>query len=83
MHPGFVAECQDEMSRALAKLEVEDLPRAILLPSLSSKPVLKKIFLEMLAERYEAEVEFLNSQEKSYQLRDPKAFFESPPPPRK
>ena len=25
MHPSFIAECRDEMSRGLAKLEVEDL----------------------------------------------------------
>ena len=54
------------MSRASEILEVEDLPWAILLPSLSSKPVLKKIFLESVVERYEAEIEFLNSQETSY-----------------
>ena len=45
--------------------------------------MLKKIFLELVVERYEVEVEFLNSQEKSYQFRDPKAFLESIPPPKK
>ena len=83
MHPGFVVECRDEMSRALEMLEVEDLPRAILLPSLSFKPVLKKIFLELVVERYEAEIELLNSQEKSYQFRDSRAFLESLPPPKR
>ena len=63
------------MSRASEILEVEDLPWAILLPSLSSKPVLKKMFLELVVEKYEAEVEF--------QFRDPKAFLESLPPPKK
>ena len=83
MHPSFVAECRDEMSRGLAELEVEDLPWAILLPILSYKPVHKKIFLELVVEIYEAEVEFLNSQEKSYKLRYPKAFLESIHPPKK
>ena len=79
MHPSFIVECRDVMSRGLAELKVEDLPRAILLSS-SFKPVLKKIFIELVVERYEAEIEFLNSQEKSYQFRDPRAFLESLPP---
>ena len=37
----------------------------------------------MVAERYEAEIEILNSQEKSYQFRDPRYFLESLPPPKK
>ena len=83
MHPSFIAECQDEMSHGLAKLKFEDLPWAILLLSSSAKLVLKKIFLELVVERYEAKIEFLNSQEKSYQFRDPRAFLESLPPPKK
>ena len=63
VHPSFIAECRDVMSSDLAELEVEDLPRAILLSS-KFKPVLRKIFLELVVERYEAEIEFLNSQEK-------------------
>ena len=63
MHPSFIAECRDVMSRDLAELEVEDLPGAILLNS-SFNPVFKKIFLELVVERYEAEIKFLNSQEK-------------------
>ena len=82
MHPSFIAESRDIMSRDLAEMEWEDLPRAILL-SLKFKPVLKKIFLELVVERYEAEIEILNSQEKSYQFRDPRAFLESLPPPKK
>ena len=82
MHPSFVAECQDEMLRGLEKMKVEDLPRAILLSS-SFKPMLKKIFLELVVQIYEAEIKFLNSQEKSCQFRDPRAFLESLPPPKK
>ena len=82
MHPSFIAECQDVMSRGWADLKVEDLPRAILLSS-KFKPMLRKIFLELVVERYEVEIEFLNSQEKSYQFRDPRAFLESLLPPKK
>ena len=82
MHLIFIAECRDIISSYLAELEVEDLPRAILLSS-KFKPVLRKIFLELVVERYEAKIEFLNSQEKSYQFRDPRAFLESLPPPKR
>ena len=82
MYPNFIAVCRDTISSDLAELEVEDLPRAILISS-KFNPVLKKNFLELLVERYEAEIELLNSQEKSYQFRDPRAFLESLPPPKK
>ena len=82
MHPSFIAECRDIISSDLEELEWEDLPRAILLSS-KFKPLLKKIFLELLVESYEVEIKFLNSQENSYQFRDPRAFLESLPPPKK
>ena len=49
----------------------------------NTQPELKKVFLEVLVERYEAEIEILNTQEWSYHFRDPRAFLESLPPPKK
>ena len=63
-------------------MRVEDLPGAVL-RSLEYGPVLRKIFLELVVERYEAEIELLNSQEISYEFRDPRAFLESLPPPKR
>ena len=40
------------------------------------------MFLDLVVERYEAEIKILNSQERSYQFRDPRAFLESLPPPK-
>ena len=40
-------------------------------------------FVDLVVERYENEIEMLNSQEQSYQFRDPRAFLESLPPPKK
>ena len=52
------------MSRGLAKMEVEDLPRiTLLIPSCT--PVLKKILLRVMIERYEAEIKLLQSQEQA------------------
>ena len=75
MHPSFIAECR----RSLVRMKVEDLPRVILLSS-SFPPVLEKISLKLVVERYEAEIKFLNSQVKSYQFKDPRAFLEGLPP---
>ena len=65
MYPDFIALCRDTISSDLAELKVEDLPGVIPLGS-EFNPVLKKNFLEFLVERYEAEIELLNSQERSY-----------------
>ena len=40
------------------------------------------LFLEFVIEIYEVEIEVLNSQEQSYQFRDPRAFLESLPRPK-
>ena len=78
MHPSFIAECRC----SLARMKVEDLPQVILLSS-SFPPVLEKISLKLVVKIYEAEIEFLNSQEKSYQFIDSRTFLESPPPPKR
>lgn len=69
VHPSFMAECQNEMSRGLAKMEVEDLPRITLLIA-SCTPVLKKILLRVMIERYEAEIKLLKSQEQTRDLNN-------------
>ena len=49
------------------EIEWEDLPKIVPISSkLDTQPVLKKMFLDLVVERYEAEIELLNSQEKSY-----------------
>ena len=40
-----------------------------------------KLFLELVVERYENEIELLESQIKSYSFRDPKEFYQNLPPP--
>ena len=68
----------------LARLRSEDLPKVFRSSSsFNDRPELKKVFLEVLAERYEAEIELLNSQEISYEFRDPRAFLESLLPPKR
>ena len=74
MYPDFIAVCRDTISSDLAELKVENLPGVIPL-SLKFTLVLRKIFLEVVVERYDAEIELMNSQEKSYQFRDPRAFL--------
>ena len=84
MQSSFIAEFHFEISSELAELECEDLPKVVLLNSkFNAKPELKKIFLDLVVERYETEIEILNSQEQSYQFRDPRAFLERLPPPKK
>ena len=82
MQLSLIAKFHYIISSDLAELECEDLPKVILLSSkFNAKPELKKIFLELVVERYETEIEMLNSQDQSYQFRDPIAFLESIPPP--
>ena len=64
MFPDFIAVCHNTISSDLAELKVEDLPGVIPLSS-KCRTVLKKIFLEMVVERYEVDIELLSSQEKS------------------
>ena len=72
------------ISDILAQLRSEDLPKVLHSSSrFNDQPELKKVFLEVLAERYEAEIELLNSEEKSYEFRDPRAFLEILPPPKR
>ena len=67
MQPSPIAEFRCGISSILVELKCEDLPKVILLSSkFNDKPELKKFFLELVVERYEAEIEVLNSQEKSY-----------------
>ena len=82
MFPDFMAGCRDTISSDLAELRVEDLP-GVVLRSSEYRPVLRKIFLELVVERYEVEIELFNSQEISYEFRDPRAFLESLPPPKR
>ena len=58
-----IEEFQYGISSILAELKCEDLPKVVLLSSkLNTRPVLKKMFLDLVVERYEAEIEILNSQ---------------------
>ena len=72
------------ISRVLAQLRSKDLPEAFFSSSkFNTQPKLKKVFLEVLVERYEDEIEILNTQEQSYHFGDSRAFLESLPPPKK
>lgn len=83
IHPSLIAEFRHGVASVLAKIEWEDLRNIVLISSeLDTQPVLKKMFLDLVVERYEAKIELLNSQEKSYQFRDPRALLESLPPPK-
>ena len=66
----------------MAEYKVEDLPGVIPLSS-KGEPLLREIFLELVVERCGAEIELLSSQEISYEFRDPRAFLESLPPPKR
>ena len=83
MHRSFMEEFHYGISSILDNLKCEDLPEVIPVSSKSNKLELKKFFLELVVERYESEIVVLNSQEQSYQFRDPRAFLENIPPPKK
>ena len=84
MQSNFITELRCEISSELVELECEDLPKVVLLSSkFNAKLELKKIFLDLVVERYETEIEILNLQEQSYQFRDPRAFLESLPSPKR
>ena len=77
-------EFRCEISDILAKLRSKDLLEVFRSSSrFNNQPELRKVFLEVLVERYEVDIEFLNSQEKSYQFKYPRAFLESLPPPKR
>ena len=76
MFPDFIAACRDTLASDLEIYKVEDLPGVIPIGSRGG-PMIMKILLELMVERYEAEIELLSSQEISYEFRDPRAFLES------
>ena len=81
--PSLTAKFQYGVASVLAEIEWEDLPKVVPIGSaLNHLPALKKMFLDLVIDRYEAELELLNSQEISYEFRDPRAFLESLPPPK-
>ena len=64
------------MSRGLAKLKVKDLPQiTLLIPSCT--PVLKKIFLRLMIERYEAEIKLVKSQEQTQDLDNEQDMYDA------
>ena len=82
--PSLIAEFQHKVASVLAEIEWEDLPKIVLISSeLDTQPVLKKMFLDLVVERYESELQLLNSQEISYEFKDPKEFLEILLPPQK
>ena len=82
--PSLIAEFRSGIASVLAEFEWEDLPKVVPIGSaLNHLPALKKMFLDLVIDRYEAELELLNSQEISYEFRDPRAFVESLPPPKR
>ena len=84
MQPKVRVVLRYEMSKMLSEFQTDDLPKVVLHISRTQNrnPEALKFFLELVVERYENEIEMLNSQEKSYQFRDPRAFLESLPPPK-
>ena len=74
--PSLIAEFQYGIASVLAETEWEDLPNIVPISSqLDTQPMLKKNFLDLVVERYEAEIKLLNSQERPYQFKDPRAFW--------
>ena len=62
MHPSLIAEFQYGVASVLEKIEWQDIPNIVHISSkLDTLPVLKKIFLDLVVDRYEAEIELLNS----------------------
>ena len=83
MQTSPIAEFHCGISSILIDLKFGDLPKVILLSSkFNAKPKIKKIFLGLVVERYETKTEMLNSQEQSYQFKDPREFLESLPLPK-
>ena len=81
--PSLIAEFRSGIVSVLVEIEWEDLPKIIPISSaLNTLPALKKMFLDLVIERYESKLELLNSPEISYEFRDPREFLESLPPPK-
>ena len=60
--PSLIAEFRSGIVSALAEIEWEDLPKIVPIGStLNTLPALKKMFLDLVIERYEFELELLNS----------------------
>ena len=72
-------EALDEFRERLSELELnEEFFRLVLLKTAGRT---NKNFLELVVERYENEIELLESQIQSYSFCDPKEFFQNLPPP--
>ena len=84
MQPKVRAALRYEMSKMLSEWKNDDLLKVVLLISRTQNRNLEVLnfFLELVVERYETEIEMLNSQDQSYQFRDPRAFLKILPPPK-